>query len=253
MDFYALCGHKTGKDKDLYMKEVSYIILTSLGSVIALFILTKIIGNHQMSQLSMFDYINGITIGSIAAEMATSLEKFTKPLTAMIVYAAMSVLFAFASRKSLPLRRILEGETLILYDDGRLFRKNLSRAKMDVSEFLTECRSKGYFNLANIQTALREPNGKISILPAAANRPITPQDMNLSPEQEKPAVNVVLDGKILHANLRYTGNDEIWLQKQLAAQGVHELKNIFLATCDGKNNLSVYLRIDSPASASLFE
>lgn len=71
MDFYALCGHKTGKDKDLYMKEVSYIILTSLGSVIALFILTKIIGNHQMSQLSMFDYINGITIGSIAAEMAT--------------------------------------------------------------------------------------------------------------------------------------------------------------------------------------
>jgi uncharacterized membrane protein YcaP (DUF421 family) len=124
---------------------------------------------------------------------------------------------------------------------------------MDVSEFLTECRSKGYFNLANIQTALLEPNGKISILPAAANRPITPQDMNLSPEQEKPAVNVVLDGKILHANLRYTGNDEIWLQKQLAAQGVHELKNIFLATCDGKNNLSVYLRIDSPASASLFE
>ncbi|HBT64557.1 MAG TPA: DUF421 domain-containing protein [Ruminococcaceae bacterium] len=235
------------------MGEIFKVILTSLGSVIALFILTRIIGNHQMSQLSMFDYVNGITIGSIAAEMATALEEFSKPLTAMIVYAIMSVLFSLVSRKSLTLRRVLEGGTLILYDDGKLFRKNLSKAKMDVSEFLTECRSKGYFNLANIQTAILEPNGKISILPVSLQRPLTPQDMNLSPEQDKLTVNVILDGRILHYNLKYTGNDQIWLQKQLAAQGITDIANVFLATCDNKNSLSVYPKVNRAATQDIFE
>ena len=235
------------------MGEIFKGILTSLGSVIALFILTRIIGNHQMSQLSMFDYVNGITIGSIAAEMATALEEFSKPLTAMIVYAIMSVLFSLVSRKSLTLRRVLEGGTLILYDDGKLFRKNLSKAKMDVSEFLTECRSKGYFNLANIQTAILEPNGKISILPVSLQRPLTPQDMNLSPEQDKLTVNVILDGRILHYNLKYTGNDQIWLQKQLAAQGITDIANVFLATCDNKNSLSVYPKVNRAATQDIFE
>lgn len=206
-----------------------------------------------MSQLSMFDYVNGITIGSIAAEMATALEEFSKPLTAMIVYAIMSVLFSLVSRKSLTLRRVLEGGTLILYDDGKLFRKNLSKAKMDVSEFLTECRSKGYFNLANIQTAILEPNGKISILPVSLQRPLTPQDMNLSPEQDKLTVNVILDGRILHYNLKYTGNDQIWLQKQLAAQGITDIANVFLATCDNKNSLSVYPKVNRAATQDIFE
>jgi len=207
----------------------------------------------SLSQLSMFDYVNGITIGSIAAEMATALEEFSKPLTAMIVYAIMSVLFSLVSRKSLTLRRVLEGGTLILYDDGKLFRKNLSKAKMDVSEFLTECRSKGYFNLANIQTAILEPNGKISILPVSLQRPLTPQDMNLSPEQDKLTVNVILDGRILHYNLKYTGNDQIWLQKQLAAQGITDIANVFLATCDNKNSLSVYPKVNRAATQDIFE
>ncbi len=227
------------------------IALTSIGSFIALFILTRIIGKHQMSQLSMFDYINGITIGSIAAEMATALEGYVKPFVAMVVYALLSVMFAFVTRKSTSLRRMLIGESLVLYDNGKLFRKNFSRAKMDISEFLTECRNSGYFNLESIQTALLEPNGKISFLPLSVHRPITPQDMNISPEQEKITVNVVLDGKIIYKGLKHTGNNEAWLLKQLKNQGVR-LKDVFLATCDSKNNISVYVRLDKKVTYTPF-
>lgn len=229
------------------------IVLTSIGSVVALFLLTKLMGNRQMSQLSMFDYINGITIGSIAAEMATSIEgDFLKPLTAMTIYALFAIAFSVATDKSIVLRRFLTGETLVLYDDGKLFEKNFKKSKLDINEFLTICRNNGYFNLANLQTALLEPNGKISFLPISICRPATPQDMNLSPAQEKVVVNVVIDGNIMKGNLKYTGNDERWLQKKLEEQNI-KLPDVLLATCDSSNNLSVYNKRNKKMSRDMFE
>lgn len=232
--------------------EFVHIILTALGSIIVLFLLTKLMGNRQMSQLSLFDYINGITIGSIAAEMATSLEDFYKPLTAMVVYALLAACISLATDKSVVLRRLITGETMILFDNGKLYEKNFKRAKLDINEFLTECRNNGYFNLANIQTAILESNGKISFLPVSTQRPVTPQDMNLSPQQEKVVVNVVIDGKIMKDNLKYTGNNEQWLEKELHNQGV-KLQDVFLATCDTNNALSVYVKINKKMTRDMFE
>ncbi|MDD4797536.1 MAG: DUF421 domain-containing protein, partial [Eubacteriales bacterium] len=189
--------------------ELIHILLTALGSLAALFLMTKLMGNRQMSQLSMFDYIIGITIGSIAAEMATALEDdFLQPLLAMAVYALFAVLFSVLTGKSIKLRRVLTGETLILLDNGKLFTENFKRAKMDLSEFLSQCRNSGYFDIANIQTAMLEPNGKISFLPVEVFRPATPQDLQISPQQQRPVVNVILDGKVLPDNLKFTGPDD---------------------------------------------
>lgn len=103
------------------MPEFVYIIALSLGSVAAIFVLTKLMGYRQMSQMSMFDYVNGITIGSIAAEMATSLEEsFVQPLTAMIVYALAAFLLSWLSSKSIKARRFIEGAPLILMNHGEL-------------------------------------------------------------------------------------------------------------------------------------
>ena len=119
------------------MTEILYIIALSLGSIIAIFVLTKLMGYRQMSQMSMFDYIIGITIGSIAAEMATSLEEnFIQPLTAMIVYALAAVALAWVTSKSIKARRVIEGFPLVLLNHGELYRQNLKKAKLDVTEFL---------------------------------------------------------------------------------------------------------------------
>ena len=156
------------------------IILTSLGSVAVLFILTKLMGDREMSQLSMFDYVNSITIGSIAAEMATALEgDYLKPLIALIVYGLATLLISYSTCKSILLRRIFVGHPVILYHEGRLYKKNLLKAKLDVNEFLSLCRVSGYFDLKDIHTAILESNGKLSVLPAVKNRPVTPEDLNL--------------------------------------------------------------------------
>ncbi len=222
--------------------EVIKIIALSIGSMIVLFILTKIMGQREMSQLSVFDYINAITIGSIAAEMSTSLEdNFMQPLVAMIVYALVNLIISFLNTKFVKLRPIFSGKTLILYDNGTLFKENFKKAKVDLNEFLVQCRTSGYFNLSDVKTALLEENGKISFLPYADRRPANPSDFNIKPKDDNVATNLVLDGKVMYNNLKEIGYDKLWLDETLRKQGIIKTDNIFLATYDGDGNLSVYL------------
>lgn len=235
------------------MKEILYIIALSLGSVIALFILTKLMGYRQMSQMSMFDYINGITIGSIAAEMATSLEEnYVQPLTAMIVYALAAILLSWLSSRSIKARRVIEGKPLVLLNNGELYWENLKKAKIDVNEFLVQCRGNGYFDVSKLETVVLEGDGKISFLPKAAERPVTPSDLNLSAQQDYMVANVILDGKIMEENLRHTGNDEKWLKNQIKGQGAENVEDVLLATCDTSNQVTVFLKTHRKEAKSVF-
>ena len=230
------------------------IIITSSVSLFALFLLTKLIGNREIAELSMFDYLNGITIGSIAAEMSTSLENnFMEPVVAMLIYGFTTFFISYITCKSLHIRRFFTGKTKILLDNGKLYRKNFKSSKLDLNEFLMECRINGYFNLSDIQTAILEPNGRISFLPKSLKRPTTPEDFNLNPEQENITINVILDGILLKENLEKTGNNLNWLEKNLKKQGIPDIKNVFLATCDNQNNLSVYVKLDKQNEHGFFE
>lgn len=230
------------------------IISLSLGSLVILFLLTKLMGNREISQLTMFDYIVGITIGSIAAEMSTSLENnFVEPVVAMLIYGIVSFSISFFTCKSLNMRRFFTGRAKILLDNGKLYRKNFKSAKLDLNEFLMECRINGYFNLSDIQTAILEPNGRISFLPKSLKRPATPEDLNLSPSKENIVYNIILDGVLLKENLEKSGNNINWLENNLKKQGISDIKKIFLATCDNQNNLSVYFKLDKKNKHDFFE
>lgn len=234
--------------------ELLTVFGASIGSIITLFFLSKLMGNKEMSQMTLFDYTNGITIGSIAAEMATSLENdFLKPLLAMIIYTLAVILITFITQKSLKARRFIVGKALIIYDNNKLYAGNIKKGKIDLTDLLIQCRSKGYFDLSQIQTIILESNGQISILPKSNFRPTTPEDLNIETEIEKATVNIILDGKILEGNLKYSGNNKIWLQRQLKTQGVRCISDVFLATCDYKNNLTIYKKIIQPLSRDIFQ
>ena len=220
--------------------EIMNALLTSLLSVGALFAVAKIMGHKQMSQLDFFDYISGITIGSIAAELATELEEPLKPLIAIAVYGAAAVLLSKITSLFPKTRKYINGTPTILMNDGKLYRENLKKAKLDLSEFMVMCRQQGYFNLSDIQTAVFEFNGKLSILPVSKKRPANPEDLNLSPVPEYIQTEVIMDGRILDENLKRMGLDDKWLQKQLNAQGYKKAEEVFLALCDENNQLTVF-------------
>ena len=205
--------------------EFLKIIITSVGSVIAMFLMTKLIGNKQMNQLNLFDYINGITIGSIGAELAITSEKdFWKPLTALFIYAFATLIINL-------MRRVLEGRSIIIMENGKLFPERFKKAKIDLNEFLTQCRVAGYFDLSQINSAVIEPNGRISFLPQEKNRPLTAADMELAPQQSKLMKCVIIDGKIMEQNLSHTGYDANYLKARLKEQNL-SVKDVFLAIGD---------------------
>ena len=204
------------------------VILTSLLSVVALFIITKIMGHKQVAQLDFFDYVSGITIGSIGAELATELEEPYKPLIALCVYGLVSLLLNLLAHKIPKTRKYINGTPTILMNEGRIYRQNFKKAKIDLSEFMLLCREQGYFDLDEIQLAVFEHNGKLSILPRAASRPATPSDLKITAKATHIGVEVIMDGRVMGENLSRIGRDANWLIKQLKTQGHKDAKEIFL-------------------------
>lgn len=236
------------------MNDILKVVILSVVSELVLFILSKFMGNKEMSQLSLFDYVIGITIGSIAAEMATSLENnYIEPLVAMAVYVLLAVGISWICLKSQKARRFIYGNSLILLNNGKLYRKNFESAKLDLNEFLMQCRISGYFNLSDIDTAIFESNGKISFLPKSEKRPSTPSDFEISTSPASIDVNIILDGKILLENLMNSGHDLVWLQKNLVSQGFEKPENIFLAILDRDNNLCIYENFENANKHDFFE
>lgn len=220
--------------------EILKVVLTSVLSAAALFVIAKIMGHKQMSQLDFFDYITGITIGSIAAELATELEEPLQPLVAMIVYGVITVILTTITSKLPKMRKLINGTPTIIMNNGKIYRKNLKKAKIDLSEFMVLCRQEGYFNLSDIQTAIFEYNGRLTVLPVSTKRPVNPEDMNLTPQPEYINTEVIMDGRILEDNLKRMGLDAKWLQKQIKDQGFKNTKEVFLGICDPNKQLSLY-------------
>ena len=220
--------------------EILKVLLTSLLSAGTLFVIAKMIGHKQMSQLDFFDYITGITIGSIAAELATELEDPLKPLIAMAVYGAVAMGLSLLTGKFPKSRKFINGTPTVILSDGKLYRQNMKKAKLELSEFMVMCRQQGYFNLSDIQTAVFEFNGQLSILPKSALRPATPQDMKLAVQEEFIQTELIMDGRCLGENLKRMGLDEKWLQKQLQAAGYNAPEEIFLGICDRQHKLTLF-------------
>ena len=221
--------------------EIIKLIATAILSVATLFLITKIMGHKQVAQLDFFDYVSGITIGSIGAELATELEKPYKPLIALAIYGLTSLFLNFLAHKVPRTRKYINGTPTILMNDGTLYRKNLKQAKLDLSEFMLLCREQGYFDLDEIKTAIFEHNGKLSILPKAANRPVTPEDLKITAKATHIGVEVIIDGQVMGENLSRLGHDINWLKMQLKLEGYNDYREIFLGIYHPEDNkISIY-------------
>lgn len=221
--------------------DLADIALRALVSLGVLFFVTRLMGKKQISQLTFFDYVIGISIGSLAAEMAATDEvPYQHAVTAIIVYGLTALMISIVTNKSMKARRFFTGHTFLLIDRGKILEENLATVKYDMNDLLSEARNAGYFNIADVEYALLETNGKISFLPKSEKQPATLGDLNIQKPQERIIANVIIDGKLMRENLRYTGLDETWLRREMEHQGHRRIEDIILATVDDQNQLSIY-------------
>lgn len=227
------------------ISQFLYTILAAFLSIAALFVSTKIIGNKQMSQMNMFDYINGITIGSIAAEMAVDRDHDVQALIAIGIYTLVLYLISKISEKNISARRFLTGKSILLMKNGKMLEQNFRMGKIDLNEFLTQCRISGFFDVGEIDTAVLEQNGRISFHPKPNKRPATPADLAVQVPEEKLPMAVIIDGEIMDKNLKMCGYNREWLDKRLKKRNIRP-DEIFLAMCD--DDLTIFKKGSAHAS-----
>ena len=224
-----------------FLADLGGMALRSALAVLVLFVISRISGPRQISQLTYYDYIVGISIGSIAATAVEREIDLWDMVIAMVVFGGFAFLFSFSTSKSMVLRRLFSGKPSILIYNGKIIEKQMKKNHYDVNDLLLNCRIKGYFKLEDIAFAILEDNGEISIMPKADKAPLTPYDMAMAPEKSDLEYNLIIDGSILYENLKYYGKDEQWLKSELQKQNATE-KEVLLATGDSNNNLKVYLK-----------
>ena len=222
-----------------YAAQAALAALSSLLSIAVLFLLAKLMGTKQVSQMTMFDYVVGITIGSIAAELATELEEPLRPLTALVIYGVTAFVISVLTNKFLKVRALVTGKPLVLLENGVIYRENMKRARLDLSEFLTYCRIGGWFDLNQLQSAVLEHNGVVSFLPKETDRPATPADLDLNPKQSRVQTPFVMDGRLLEENIRQAGKEDVWVRRALLRQGYRDETVVLLAVWGGGEKLTV--------------
>lgn len=210
------------------------LIIFSTVAVIYLFIISKLLGKKQIAQLEFIDYVLGISIGSIASEMATDVNEtpFYYYLIAMTVFFLFDICITFLGRKSPRLKKFLKGKPTVIIYDGKINYKNLKRSKLDINDVLGLCRQLGYFDINDIAYAVFETSGNMSVLPIGQERPVTVKDIGSANERAKLPNHLIIDGYLSYSGLNEIKKDKAWLFDRLNIKSGADLHNIILASYD---------------------
>lgn len=220
------------------------VIIRSVMAAFTMLILTRALGKKQVSQLNFFEYILGITVGSIAASMSTNLNnRPLAELAALITWIALAFALETISLKSRKLSKLIDGEPLILIENGKIMEDKMALARYSFVDLIEQLREKDVFSLSDVEFAVLETDGTLSVLKKSQAQPVTPADLNLSSEYQGLSVELISEGTILKQNLEQIGRDEKWLREELKKRGLR-LEQVAFGIQDTKGRLYLDLYKD---------
>lgn len=223
------------------MNDLLLVLFRTVLVLVILFILTRIMGKKQVSQMNIYDYIIGITMGSIAADISLDIEKsIVAGILSLLIYGLSGALVTYLTLKNIRIRRFINGVPCVLMDNGKIIEANLRKEGIDINDLEEEARQNGYFDLSKVNYAVLEISGKISFLPKAREDMVTKSDMKIKVHDETLSANVIIDGILLEDNLKAMDKDIDWLNKELKNRGYDNYKRILLMTLDGTDKINIF-------------
>lgn len=226
------------------------VMFRSFFFLIVLYIITKLLGKKQISQLSFFEYITGITIGNIGAELATKVEhSLFNGVVSIATFSLAPFVAGFISMKSKSFRNIVEGKGTVFIKDGKVLEENMYKEKYTIDELLELLRKKDVFNVSDVEYAVLEATGDLNVLLKKENQPLTAKDLNLKIPPIKGSETIIMDGEILDEPLSTAGRSRLWLKTELVKQGV-TVENVFLGQINTYGELTIDLYDDKLKVAS---
>ncbi|MFC0212755.1 DUF421 domain-containing protein [Paenibacillus chartarius] len=233
------------------MPEWSMIIFRSLGAVVILFVVTRILGKKQISELTFFEYIMGITLGELAGFLSTDIEAhYLYGIIAMTIWFAVPLLAEKYTMKSKWLRNLMEGKGTVMIRNGKILEDNLRKERYTGGELLEQLRSKGVFKVADVEFAMLETDGQLSVLLKKEQQPLTAASLGLKLKPEQEPQCVIMEGIVSDQALAAAHKTRGWLEQELKRIGA-QAEEVFMGQVDSNGQLTVDLYNDSnskPAS-----
>ncbi|TYO97291.1 YetF domain-containing protein [Desulfallas thermosapovorans] len=219
------------------------IPLRALFSFIFLLVFARMNGREQISQLTYFEYVVGITIGSIAATLTTTpMDPFLPGLLGMAVWAILPYLTGILVLKSVPARKIIEGEPVVVIQNGKIDEEALARQRLNLDDLMLMLREKDIFNIGDVENAVFETNGDLTVQRKSQLNPVTPADLNIGTSYQGLPTTVVQDGVLIENRLKEISLSKDWIVKKLQGEhGVTDISQVSIAQLDTSGNLYVDL------------
>ncbi|HEX3031058.1 MAG TPA: DUF421 domain-containing protein [Bacillota bacterium] len=220
------------------------VIISSTEVFLVLTLLSRLMGRKLVSQMTTFDFAAAITIGAISGVYAVSGTKGYYILLSLVIFAVLVILSGFLTLNSVPARKLLVGEPVVMIENGKIQEHNMAKVRYNSDNLLTQLREKGIFELSEVEYAILETNGELSVLKKSQSLPVTPKDLHLSTAYHGIPALLVREGHILSENLARNKLTHEWLYNQLAAHNIRDLNTVFLASLSTDGTLFTDLRED---------
>lgn len=211
----------------LYLKT----ILAAIFAYIITLVLIRIVGRKTVSQMTFFDFILGVSIGTVTATVAIGPNRMSAGLT-LVIFVAITIAMEYWQIESFPVRKLLNSEPVVVIENGRIIEQNLRKTKISLNGLNMQLRQKNVFNISDVEFAVLETDGKLSVLPKSQKQPLTPSDLGISTPYRGLTRDIIMDGVIMYENLRDARLDEGWLKDQLRKYGIEKVEDVFYAGLD---------------------
>ena len=224
-------------------KVLLMTIIKCVGVYILAIFITKSIGRKLISQMNFFDFIMGVSMGSIVASAVVD-KQFgaISAITALILFCILTIVTGYLSMKSLKIRKIINSEPINLVKNGKIIEKNMKENKLTINELMMKLREKNMFHLADVEFAIMETDGELSVLPKADKKPLTPYNMKVNVTSSGIDKDIIIDGIVIDENLKNIGLDKEWLKSELNKQNIKETSEVFYAGVDNTHKLYISKR-----------
>ncbi|EJO5348591.1 DUF421 domain-containing protein [Clostridium botulinum] len=227
------------------MKEYLIIFFRSVITYFILVILARVMGRKQISQLTYFDYVVGITIGSIAAVASIDprIDMF-KGVFSISIWAILTILISEITLKNIKLRLWIDSEPLLIIEKGKVIYKNMKKARYNMGDLLMQLRDKNIFYITDVEIAILEPNGTLSVLKKAEQSVLTAKDMNIKKPKTGMMLDLILNGEILYSHLSQINKNENWVISQLKARNIYNIKDVVFAGIQADEQIYIVTKND---------
>ncbi|MDW7673751.1 MAG: DUF421 domain-containing protein [Bacillota bacterium] len=227
------------------MDSIIKVILNSLIVFFLVFLMARIIGKKLLSQMTFFDFVIGVTIGTVGGAFITTEIRGFYVLLSPVVLTVLVVILGYLSLSSVAFRKLVEGEPVIVIQNGKIFENNLRKLRYNLDDLMAQLRVKKVFDLSQVEFAILEPHGQLSVLKKSQYETVTPQDLGLSTTYQGVSSEIIRDGEVVEQNLEQNHLSHEWLQKELASRNIKDIKNVVLATLATNGTLYVDLKNDN--------